>query len=80
MSDLGFQPHEEIPASEAPRRTGIGVFLRTGGLMEHPDVMALAGVPQGYRIVGIISVGWLSGSPEPTQRRKSLDEIVSWRE
>ena len=28
MSDLGFQPHDEIPATEAPTRTGIGVFLR----------------------------------------------------
>ena len=59
---------------------GIGTALRTGGLMQHPDVMALAGVPQGYRIVGIISLGYLAGTPEPTQRRKSLDEIVDWRE
>jgi nitroreductase len=59
---------------------GIGTALRTGGIMEHPDVKSLAGVPQDYRIVGIISVGWLSATPEPTQRRKSLDEIVTWKE
>ena len=59
---------------------GIGTFLRTGGLMEHPDVKALAGVPQGYRIVGIISLGYLAGAPEPTQRRKALGEIVTWKE
>ncbi|MFI5207661.1 MAG: nitroreductase family protein, partial [Gemmatimonadales bacterium] len=59
---------------------GIGTFLRTGGIMEHPDVMALARVPVGYRIVGIISLGYLAGTPEPTPRRKPLGEIVSWME
>ncbi|MFI5280178.1 MAG: nitroreductase [Gemmatimonadales bacterium] len=59
---------------------GIGTFLRTGGIMEHPDVRTLAGVPQGYRIVGIISLGYLAGTPEPTQRRKPLGEIVDWME
>jgi nitroreductase len=59
---------------------GVGTFLRTGGIMEHPDVKALARVPDGYRIVGIISLGYLAGTPEPTQRRKPLGEIVSWME
>lgn len=59
---------------------GIGTFLRTGGIMEHPDVKALARVPDGYRIVGIISLGYLAGTPEPTLRRKPLGEIVSWME
>jgi rhamnose transport system permease protein len=28
VSDLGFQPHEEPPATEAPGRRGLGVFVR----------------------------------------------------
>jgi len=28
VSDLGFQPHEEAPATEAPSRVGIGAFVR----------------------------------------------------
>ena len=29
MSDLGFQPHEEVPATDAPpRRSAIGAFVR----------------------------------------------------
>jgi nitroreductase len=59
---------------------GIGTFLRTGGMMEHPEVRALVRVPDGYRIVGIISLGYLAGTPEPTRRRKPLGEIVDWME
>ncbi len=57
---------------------GIGSSLQTGGLMEHPDVRALARVPAGYRITGIISLGYLAGEPEPTARRKPLTDIVEW--
>jgi len=59
---------------------GIGTFLRTGGMMEHPDVKALAGVPDGYRIVGIVSMGYPASAPEPTQRRKPLADLVRWAE
>jgi nitroreductase len=57
---------------------GIGTWLRTGGIMDHPDVKALVQVPEGYRIVGIISLGYLLGEPEPTPRKKGLDDVVRW--
>jgi nitroreductase len=57
---------------------GIGSFLRTGGIMEHPDVKALVGVPEGCRIVGIIALGYLATEPEPTPRKKPLGELVRW--
>ena len=57
---------------------GIGTYLRTGGMMEHPEAKALAGVPDGYRIVGIISLGYLASAPEPTHRKKPLAELVRW--
>jgi nitroreductase len=59
---------------------GIGTYLRTGGIMEHPEVKTLAGMPEGYRIVGIISLGYLAGTPEPTLRRKPLADVVRWLE
>jgi nitroreductase len=57
---------------------GIGTFLRTGGIMEHPDVMALLGVSTGQRIVGIVSLGYLASETEPTPRKKPLSEVVVW--
>ena len=57
---------------------GIGSMLRTGGIMDHQDVKALVGVPDGYRIVGIVSLGYLASAPEPTIRRKPLSEVVNW--
>ena len=57
---------------------GIGTFLRTGGLMSHPDVVELVGVPTGSRIVGIIALGYLATLPEPTLRRKPMADLVRW--
>jgi nitroreductase len=57
---------------------GLGTFLRTGGIIENPEVKKLVGVPEGHRIVGIISLGYLAEPPEPTPRRKPLSELVRW--
>jgi nitroreductase len=57
---------------------GIGTFLRTGGVMEHPDVLALVGALAGFRIVGIVSLGYLASEVEPTPRKKPLSEVVTW--
>ena len=57
---------------------GIGTFLRTGGIMTHPDVVALIGVPADARIVGIISLGYLAQAPEPSPRRKPVPDVVRW--
>jgi len=59
---------------------GIGTFLRTGGIMEHPDVKALVGVPAGYRIIGVLSLGYPASEVEPTPRRKPLSELVDWKD
>lgn len=57
---------------------GIGTFLRTGGIIELPEVKQLVGVPEGSRIVGVISLGYLAAVPEPTPRRKPVAEVVHW--
>ena len=56
----------------------IGSFLRTGGIMHLPEVQSLVGLPPGYRIVGIVSLGYLASPPEPTRRKKPLAEVVRW--
>ena len=54
MSDLGFQPHEEIPATDAPRRTSIGVFLRWETLESNRDMpRATIPPPTKLRLYGI---------------------------
>ena len=57
---------------------GIGTSLRTGSIMDQDEVRALAHVPAGYRIVGIIALGYLATEPEPTPRKKPLAEVVEW--
>ncbi|HEY2805112.1 MAG TPA: nitroreductase [Gemmatimonadales bacterium] len=59
---------------------GIGSFLRTGGIMEQPEVRELVHLPAGYRMAGIISLGYLATEPEPTPRKKPLNEVVEWLE
>jgi len=57
---------------------GLGTFVRTGGIMDHPGVRALVHVPDGYRVVSIVSLGYLAGQPDPTPRKKPLAELVTW--
>ena len=59
---------------------GLGTFVRTGGIMDHPGVKDLVGVPDGYRVVSIVSLGYLAGQPEPTPRKKPLAELVTWKD
>jgi nitroreductase len=59
---------------------GLGTYVRTGGIMELPEARALAGAPEGQRIVAIVSLGYLAAPPEPTPRKKPLGELVTWLE
>jgi len=59
---------------------GIGTWLRTGGIMDLPEVRALAEAREDERIVGIISAGYLDGEPQPTARKKPLSELITWKE
>jgi nitroreductase len=57
---------------------GLGSVVRTGGIMDDPALRALVGVPEGYRVVGIVSIGYLLAEPEPTPRRISAAEVTRW--
>lgn len=56
---------------------GLGTFLRTGGIMSLPEVRELVGAQEGFRIVGIVSLGYVLAEPEPT-RRTTASEFTRW--
>lgn len=56
---------------------GLGTYLRTGGIMQDPDVTALAGLEPGFRVVGIVSLGYPEAE-EPPRRRRPASELTRW--
>jgi nitroreductase len=58
---------------------GLGTYLKTGGIMRDPAFLQLARVPEGFRIVGIVSLGYPADS-EPPRRRKSARDLTAWVE
>ena len=56
---------------------GLGTYLRTGSLMQDPEVTALAGLEPGFRIVGIVSLGYPEAD-DPPRRRRPASELTRW--
>jgi nitroreductase len=63
----------------AAQSLGLGTYLKTGGIMRDPALLALARVPEGFRVVGIISLGYPAEEEQP-RRRKPAAELTSWIE
>jgi nitroreductase len=61
----------------AAQSLGLGTYLKTGGVMRDPGLLALAGVPQNFRVVGIVSLGYPAEAEEP-RRRKPAAELTRW--
>jgi nitroreductase len=61
----------------AAQAMGLGTYLRTGGVMRDPALLELAGVPQRFRVVGILSLGY-PAEADPPRRRKSAEELTRW--
>jgi nitroreductase len=59
--------------------SGLGSYLRTGGIMDKPDVRALVGATEGERIVGIVSLG-KPAAETPRTRRAPAVERTTWLE
>jgi nitroreductase len=58
---------------------GLGTYVRTGGVMEAPEVRVLARCPADHRIVAIVSVGY-PAMAEPPRRRTPAAEKTVWLE
>jgi nitroreductase len=61
----------------AAQSLGLGTYLRTGGVLRDPALLALAALPEGFRVVGILSVGYPEEAETP-RRRKSAAELTQW--
>lgn len=61
----------------AATAAGLGTFLKTGGIMEKPEIRELAGARDDERIVGIVSLGVPDGPAEPP-RRTPAAERTTW--
>jgi nitroreductase len=63
----------------AAQALGLGTYLRTGGVMRDPTLLDLARVPQSFRVVGILSLGY-PAEQDPPRRRKPATDLTLWLE
>jgi nitroreductase len=61
----------------AAQSLGLGTYLRTGGVMRDPALLELAEVPENYRIVGVVSLGFPLEDEAP-RRRTPASELTRW--
>jgi nitroreductase len=63
----------------AAQSLGLGTYLKTGGVMRDPGLADLVGLGDGFRVVGILSVGY-PAEPAAPRRRRPAGELTSWLE
>jgi len=56
---------------------GLGTYLRTGDILEEPELAELLGLPEGQRVVGIVYMGYPAEEPKP-RRRTPAAEKTHW--
>ncbi len=61
----------------AAQSLGLGTYLKTGGVMADPALGQLVGLLDGYRIVGLLSVGHPAEAENP-RRRRPAGEVTQW--
>jgi nitroreductase len=61
----------------AAQALSLGTYLKTGGVMCDPALQQLAQVPDNFRVVGIVSLGYPVEEEAP-RRRKSAAELTRW--
>jgi nitroreductase len=61
----------------AAQSLGLGTYLKTGGVMRDPALIELVGLPDDYRIVGVVSVGY-PAEPEAPRRRRPAGDLTRW--
>lgn len=61
----------------AAESLGLGTYLKTGGVMQDPGLAELVEVPDKFRVVGIVSLGYPAEQEAP-HRRKPVAELTRW--
>jgi nitroreductase len=56
---------------------GLGTHIRSGAIMDDPAARAAAGVPEGERIIGVLTVGTPLEVPDAKARR-AASELTHW--
>lgn len=56
---------------------GLGTYLKTGGVMRDPALAELIDLPAGYRVVGVLSLGYPAEAETPRRRRPAV-ELTRW--
>jgi nitroreductase len=56
---------------------GLGTYIRSGAIMDDPAARAAVGVPEGERIIAVLSVGTPLEVPEAKSRRP-VAEVTHW--
>ncbi len=63
----------------AAQSLGLGTYLKTGGMMHESALGELVGLPEGYRVVGMLSLGY-PAEVETPKRRRPARELTTWLE
>jgi nitroreductase len=63
----------------AAQMLGLGTYLRTGGVMQDPQLLELARIPPELRVVAVISLGYPAEEATP-RARKPWTELTHWVE
>ncbi len=63
----------------AAEALGLGTYLRTGAIMRDQALAELVGLAEGFRIAGVISVGYPVERETPRRRRPAA-ELTHWVE
>ena len=63
----------------AAEAMGLGTYLRTGGMLREPALAELVGLPEGFRVVGVLSLGYPAEQAGPKRRRPAA-EVTRWLE
>jgi nitroreductase len=61
----------------AAQASGLGTYLKTGGVMRDPGLAELIGLPDGYRVVGLLSLGYPAEAETPRRRQPARD-LTRW--
>jgi nitroreductase len=61
----------------AAESLGLGTYLKTGGIMQAPDLAAMVGLEPGFRVVAVVSVGYPVEAEAP-RRRRPAEGFTRW--
>jgi nitroreductase len=61
----------------AAQSLNLGTYLKTGGVMRDPGLGELIRLPDGYRVTGVLSLGYPADTDVP-RRRRPAGELTRW--